>query len=213
MQFEKTNRSKLNRHPERGSFDKETIYKIIDEVLYCHVSFLQDDKPFVIPTIHVRMDDKIILHGAKASRMLKHISAGNEVCISITIVDGLVLARSIFHHSMNYRSVVLFGSGEEVTDANIKFNAFHALANHIMPGRWDDARIPNKKEMDVTSVVSIKIDEASAKIRTGPPVDDAEDYDLPVWAGEVPFLKGFNLPINDPKLNPGIPVPDYLKIK
>ncbi len=176
MHFEKTSRSKLNRHPERGSFDKETIYKIIDEVFYCHVSFLQDNKPFVIPTIHARMDDNIILHGAKASRMLKYISAGNEVCIAITIMDGLVLARSVFHHSMNYRSVVLFGSGEEVTDANIKFNAFHAITNHIMPGRWDDARRPYKKEMDATAVVSIKIDEASAKIRTGPPVDDTEDY-------------------------------------
>ncbi len=213
MQFEKTKRSKLNRHPERGSFDKETIYKIIDEAFYCHVSFIQNGKPFVIPTIHARMEDKIILHGAKASRMLKHISAGNEVCIAITLIDGLVFARSVFHHSMNYRSVVMFGSGEEVKDKIIKFNAFHAITNHIMPGRWDDARRPNKKEMDATAVVSIKIDETSAKIRTGPPVDDADDYDLPVWAGELPFLKGFDLPINDPKLNPGIPIPEYLKIK
>jgi uncharacterized protein len=211
MQFEKTNHTKLNRRPDRGSFDKETIYKIIDEAFYCHVSFIQNGKPFVIPTIHARMEDKIILHGAKASRMLKHISAGNEVCIAITLMDGLVLARSVFHHSMNYRSVVLFGSGEEVKDENLKFNTFHTLANHIMPGRWEDARRPNKKEMDATVVVSININDASAKIRTGPPVDDADDYDLPVWAGEMPFLEGFNLPINDPKLNPGIPVPEYLK--
>ncbi len=211
MQFEKTNCTKLNRRPDHGSFDKETIYKIIDEALYCHVSFLQDDKPFVIPTIHARMDDKIILHGAKASRMLKHISAGNEVCIAITLMNGLVLARSVFHHSMNYRSVVLFGSGEEVTDANIKFNAFHAITNHIMPGRWDDARRPNKKEMDATVVVSIKIDEASAKIRTGAPVDDAEDYDLPVWAGVLPIIPMFSEPVHDPDQNEDILLPDYIK--
>ena len=157
------------------------------------------------------MDDNIILHGAKASRMLKHISAGNEVCIAITIIDGLVLARSVFHHSMNYRSVVLFGSGEEVTDANIKFNTFHAITNHIMPGRWDDARRPYKKEMDATAVVSIKIDEASAKIRTGPPVDDTEDYDLPVWAGVLPIIPMFSEPVHDPDQNEDILLPDYIK--
>lgn len=211
MYFEKSSRSKLNRHPERGSFDKETIYKIIDEVLYCHVSFLQDDKPFVIPTIHARMDDSIILHGAKASRMLKHISAGNEVCIAITLMDGLVLARSVFHHSMNYRSVVIFGKGEVVMEKEAKLNALHAITDHILPGRWEDARQPNEKELNSTTVVSIKIEEASAKIRTGPPKDDDEDYNLPVWAGVIPFIPMLSEPVRDPDQNENILLPDYIK--
>ncbi len=211
MHFEKTSRSKLNRIPERGSFDKETIYKIIDEERYCHVSFLQDNKPFVIPTIHARMDDNIILHGAKASRMLKHISAGNEVCIAITLMDGLVLARSVFHHSMNYRSVVIFGKGEEVIEKEAKLNALQAITDHLLPGRWEDARQPNEKELNSTTVVSIKIEEASAKIRTGPPKDDEEDYDLPVWAGVLKLNQGFDKLIPDPILNPDVHLPRYLE--
>ncbi len=211
MHFEKTSRSKLNRIPERGSFDKETIYKIIDEALYCHVSFLQDNKPFVIPTIHARMDDNIILHGAKASRMLKHISAGNGVCIAITLMDGLVLARSVFHHSMNYRSVVIFGKGEEVMEKEAKLNALQAITDHLLPGRWEDARQPNEKELNSTTVVSIKIEEASAKIRTGPPKDDEEDYDLPVWAGVLKLNQGFDKFIPDPILNPDVQLPRYLE--
>lgn len=211
MHFEKTSRSKLNRIPERGSFDKETIYKIIDEERYCHVSFLQDDKPFVIPTIHARMDDNIILHGAKASRMLKHISAGNEVCIAITLMDGLVLARSVFHHSMNYRSVVIFGKGEEVMEQEAKLNALHAVTDHLLPGRWEDARQPNEKELNSTTVVSVKIEEASAKIRTGPPKDDEEDYDLPVWAGVLPLIPMLSEPVRDPYQNEDILLPDYIK--
>ncbi len=211
MHFEKTSRSKLNRLPERGSFDKETIYKIIDKAFYCHVSFLQDDKPFVIPTIHARIDDNIILHGAKASRMLKHISAGNEVCIAITLMDGLVLARSVFHHSMNYRSVVIFGKGEEVMEKEAKLNALQAITDHLLPGRWEDARQPNEKELNSTTVVSIKIEEASAKIRTGPPKDDEEDYDLLVWAGVLPLIPMLSEPVHDPDQNEDILLPDYIK--
>ena len=211
MHFEKTSRSKLNRHPERGSFDKETIYKIIDEERYCHVSFLQDNKPFIIPTIHARMDNNIILHGAKASRMLKHISAGNEVCIAITLMDGLVLARSVFHHSMNYRSVVIFGKGEEVMNKEAKLSALQAVTDHLLPGRWKDARQPNEKELNSTTVVSVKIEEASAKIRTGPPKDEEEDYDLPVWAGVLPLIPMLSEPVHDPDQNEDILLPDYIK--
>ncbi|MCZ6702250.1 MAG: pyridoxamine 5'-phosphate oxidase family protein [Ignavibacteria bacterium] len=211
MHFEKTSRSKLNRNPERGSFDKETIYNIIDEEHYCHVSFLQDDKPFVIPTIHARMDDNIILHGAKTIRMLKHILAGNEVCISITLIDGLVLARSVFHHSMNYRSVIIFGKGEEVIEKEAKLNALQTITDHLLPGRWEDARQPDEKELISTMVVSIKIEEASAKIRTGPPSDDEEDYGLPVWAGVLKLNQGFDKFIPDPLLNPDVRLPRYLE--
>jgi nitroimidazol reductase NimA-like FMN-containing flavoprotein (pyridoxamine 5'-phosphate oxidase superfamily) len=180
-------------------------------MFYCHVSFVQENQPFIIPTIHTRIEDKLFLHGAKASRMLKHIASGNELCISITIMDELVLARSVFHHSMNYRSVVIFGKGEEVKNEKEKLVALKAITEHLIPGRWEDARKPNKKELNATTVVSIKIDEASAKIRNGPPLDDEEDYNLPVWAGILPLLKGFGEPIMDPKLNTKIPLPDYLK--
>jgi len=157
------------------------------------------------------MDDSIILHGAIASRMLKHILAGNEVCIAITLMDGLVLARSVFHHSMNYRSVVIFGKGEVVMEKEAKLNALHAITDHILPGRWEDARQPNEKELNSTTVVSIKIEEASAKIRTGPPKDDDEDYDLPVWAGVIPFIPMLSEPVRDPDQNENILLPDYIK--
>jgi nitroimidazol reductase NimA-like FMN-containing flavoprotein (pyridoxamine 5'-phosphate oxidase superfamily) len=204
-------RSKLKRIPARGHYDKDTIYKIVDEALYCHVSFVQNEQPFIIPTIHARIGDNLFLHGAKTSRMLKHITNGNEICVAVTILDELVLARSVFHHSMNYRSVVLFGKGIAVTGEKEKLDAFKAISNHTLPGRWEDARQPNKKEINSTVVVSIKIDESSAKIRTGPPIDDEEDYMLPVWAGVLPVLKGFDTPRRDPKLNPEITIPEYLR--
>jgi len=210
-QFKKSKRSKINRLPVRGFYDKETVYKIIDETYYCHVSFVHDNQPFIIPTIHARMNDTILLHGAKASRLLKHISAGKKICIAFTLMDGLVLARSVFHHSINYRSVVLFGKGREVIDEEEKVAAFHAITDHIMPGRWEDARRPNQKEINATAVVLINIDEASAKIRTGPPVDDEEDYQLPVWAGVLPFKLKCNKPEQDPKLGQNIPLPRYIK--
>jgi nitroimidazol reductase NimA-like FMN-containing flavoprotein (pyridoxamine 5'-phosphate oxidase superfamily) len=205
-----THRSKINRLRERGSYDKETIYPIIDEAYYCHVSFVVDGQPFIIPTIHARIDDEIVLHGAVASRLLKHIQAGNEVCFAVTHLDGLVLARSVFHHSMNYRSVVLFGKGKLITDKKEKLKAAKAITDHVMPGRWEDARQPNKKELDSTTFVSIKIDDASAKIRTGPPLDEEDDYQLPVWAGVIPITQVKNNPVNDPKLEEEINLPDYL---
>lgn len=156
------------------------------------------------------MDDCLVLHGAKASRLLKKISTGNEIAIAITILDGLVLARSVFHHSMNYRSVIIFGKGEEITDGEQKMSALEAITNHIVPGRWNDARKPTKKELDATSVISVKIDESSAKIRTGPPKDDEDDYSLPVWAGVVPVTQKLGKPEYDPVLKQEILIPDYI---
>jgi len=203
-------KSKVNRKPERGFYDAETINKIIDEALYCHVSFILDDQPFIIPTIHARIDDQLILHGAKASRLLKQISTGNEIAIAVTILDGLVLARSVFHHSMNYRSVIIFGKGVEITDDKQKMIALQAVTDHILPGRWNDARKPNEKELKATSVISVKINEASAKIRTGPPKDEEEDYSLPVWAGVIPFTQKPSKEVDDPILKKGISIPDYI---
>lgn len=209
-QFKISNRSTVNRLRERGSYDKKTIYKIIDAAYYCHVSFVNNNQPFVLPTIHARIDDEIILHGAIASRLLKRVQSGIDVCIAFTHLDGLVLARSIFHHSMNYRSVILFGKGKLITDESQKLKAAKAITDHIMPKRWNDARHPNKKELDSTTFVTVKIDEASAKIRSGPPIDDEEDYLLPIWAGEVPILQVKKQPIPDIKLGGKINIPDYL---
>ncbi len=206
-------RSKINRLPSRGYYDKETINQIIDEALYCHVSFVHRNQPYIIPTIHARMGDSIVLHGAKGSRMLKHIAEGNEICIAITLMDGLVLARSVFHHSMNYRAVVIFGKGKLLENKVKKLEALKTITEHLIPGRWEDARKPNEKELNATTVVSIDIDEASAKIRTGPPKDDDEDYNLPVWAGVIPILQKFDSPENDPKLSEDIVLPNYIREK
>ena len=209
--YEVTERSKVKRVAYRGDYDRDTIYPIIDEALICHVGFAVDGQPFVIPTIHARVKDSIILHGAPASRMLKHISAGNSVCITITHVDGLVLARSVFHHSMNYRSAVIFGRGYIIEDEAEYFEAAHAISEHLIPGRWEDARQPNLKEVRGTHFVKINIEEASAKIRTGPPGDEDEDYALPVWAGVIPMQTQFLAPEADPRLTEGIPQPDYIQ--
>jgi nitroimidazol reductase NimA-like FMN-containing flavoprotein (pyridoxamine 5'-phosphate oxidase superfamily) len=208
-----SHRSKVNRLPSRGYYDKETINQIIDEALYCHVSFVHNNQPYIIPTIHARMADRIVLHGAKGSRMLKHLAERNEVCIAFTLMDGLVLARSVFHHSMNYRSVVLFGKGKLIENKVEKLEALKTITEHLILGRWDDARQPNEKELNATTVVSINIDEASAKIRTGPPIDDEEDYKLPVWAGLIPISQKYDSPENDPKLNEEIALPNYIREK
>ena len=208
-----SHRSKIKRIPARGYYDKETINQILDEALYCHVSFIQSNQPYIIPTIHARMCDRIVLHGAKGSRLLKHIAEGNKVCVAITLMDGLVLARSVFHHSMNYRSVVIFGKGKLIENKVKKLEALKAITEHLIPGRWEDARQPNEKEMNATTVVSIDIDEASAKIRTGPPIDDEEDYNLAVWAGLIPISKKFDSPENDPRLNDDIAIPNYIRDK
>jgi len=209
-EFTKTDQTRIKRLPERGRYDRETIYRILDEALICHVGFAEKGQPYVIPINFARVEDTIVLHGAKASRLLKHIEAGNLVCVTVTIVDGLVLARSVFHHSVNYRSVVLFGKGRAVEDEQEKFAALKAITEHLIPGRWQEARLPNHKEMKATRVVSIKIDEASAKLRMGPPVDDQEDYTLPVWAGILPLEETPLSPIRDEHMAEHITLPEYI---
>jgi uncharacterized protein len=176
---------KVKRLPERGHYDRATIDAILDEALICHVGFVFDEQPYVIPTLHARVGDTLYLHGSAASRTLRHLAGGARVCVTATLLDGLVLARSVFHHSMNYRSVVLLGTATLVPDEE-KRDALHALTEQLAPGRWDEARQPTAKELKGTSILRLQIDEASAKIRSGPPSDDPEDEELPVWAGVVP---------------------------
>ncbi len=211
--FPKTPLNHVRRIAERGQYDTATIYPIIDEAKICHVGFSIDGQPYVIPTIHAREGDTLYLHGAKASRLLKHIEEGHPVCITITLLDGLVLARSVFHSSMNYRSAMIFGCGMVVEDEQAKLRALEVLTNHLAAGRWDDARKPTPKELNATTVVAISIESASAKIRVGPPSDDEEDYALPIWAGVLPLRQQALDLIPDPKLNDGIPVPEYLANK
>jgi nitroimidazol reductase NimA-like FMN-containing flavoprotein (pyridoxamine 5'-phosphate oxidase superfamily) len=208
--FTKTEKNRIKRLPKRGQYDRETIYRILDEALICHVGFVENKQPYVIPINFARVEDTIVLHGAKASRLLKHIAAGQPVCVEATIVDGLVLARSVFHHSVNYRSVVLFGKGCAIEDEQKKLAALRAITDHLIPGRWQETRPPNRKEMNATSVVSIKIEEAAAKVRIGPPVDDEEDIALPVWAGVLPLHETPLTPIRDELLAENIPLPEYI---
>ena len=208
--FTRTERNRVKRLPKRGHYDRETIHGILDEALICHVAFVEKGQPYVIPINFARIEDRIVLHGAKASRLLKHIEAGHPICVEVTIVDGLVLARSVFHHSLNYRSVVVFGQGRLIEDQQEKLDALQAVTEHLIPGRWQEARLPNRKELNATSVVSINIDEASAKVRVGPPVDEQEDYALPVWAGILPLQESPLPPIHDELQSENIPLPKYV---
>jgi uncharacterized protein len=208
--FTRTDRNRIKRLPTRGHYDRETIHRILDEALICHVGFVERKQPYVIPINFARVDDCIVLHGAKASRLLKHVEAGHPICVEVTIVDGLVLARSVFHHSLNYRSVVVFGEGRLIEDEQEKLAALQAVTEHLIPGRWQEARLPNRKELNATSVVSINIDEASAKVRVGPPVDEDEDYALPVWAGILPLQEMPLTPIRDELQSQNIPLPKYI---
>jgi len=209
MTLLQTERTKLKRLPKRGHFDRETVYGILDEGFICHVGFAPQGQPFVIPTGYARVDDKLYIHGSQASRMLRTLSGGVDACVTVTIVDGLVLARSAFHHSMNYRSVVIFGRARIVEDREEKMAALVALSEHIVRGRWADVREPNEEEFIKTTVLELPLVEASAKIRTGPPLDDEEDYALPMWAGVIPLSLQAGEPINDPRLPDGIEVPEY----
>jgi nitroimidazol reductase NimA-like FMN-containing flavoprotein (pyridoxamine 5'-phosphate oxidase superfamily) len=211
MTFIQTERTKLKRLPKRGYFDRETVYGILDEGFICHVGFAPEGQPFVIPTGYARADDKLYIHGSQASRMLRTLSGGVDTCVTVTIIDGLVLARSAFHHSMNYRSVVIFGRATLVEDREEKYAALLALSEHIVPGRWADVREPTEQELIQTTVLSLPLTEASAKIRTGPPLDDEEDYAMNVWAGVVPLKLVAGEPINDPRLPEGIDVPEYAR--
>jgi hypothetical protein len=206
-EFPVTPQNRIRRVPTRGHYDKDTIYRILDEGLVCHVGIVEGHQPVVIPMNYARRDDTLILHGAPASRLLKYIHAGHPVCVTVTLLDGLVLARSAYHHSMNYRSVVVFGRGRLIEAEQEKLMALEVLTEHILPGRWQDARKPNRQELDATAVVSIAIESASAKVRTGPPVDDEDDYQLPVWAGVVPIQQQALPPVSDPRLGKELLVP------
>lgn len=210
-QYPVTATNKVRRMPKRGHYDRETVHAIIDEALVCHVAFAIDGTPTVIPTLHARIGDELLLHGAKTSRMLQHIAEGNPVSVAMTLLDGIVLARSVFHHSMNYRSVVIHGSGRLLDSEAEKLSALEAFAEHIARGRWADARTPTRKELKATTVVSIPIDIAAAKIRTGPPMDDEEDYALPVWAGVLPLSLRAGTAIPDPRLDGKVEVPAYVR--
>lgn len=210
--FTPTQRSTIKRVPKRGNYDYETVYQILDAGLVCHVGFVAEGQPYVIPTAYGRVDDKLYLHGSPASRMLRTLQQGIPVCVTVTLIDGLVLARSAFHHSMNYRSVVVFGTAEVVSEPEAKLEALRAFTEHIVPGRWQDVRQPNRQELAGTLVLALPLEEASAKVRTGPPVDDEADYSLPVWAGEIPLRLVADAPTADPRLTPGIvPSPDILQ--
>jgi len=211
QQLHESERTRVKRIPKRGHYDRETIDVILDEGFICHVGFVADGQPFVIPTGYARVGDELYIHGSAASRMLRELSKGVEVCVTVTLLDGLVLARSAFHHSMNYRSVVVLGTAELVTDTDEKYKALEALTEHFVPGRWNEVRWPTELELKATSVLKLPITEASAKIRTGDPVDDAEDYSMDVWAGVIPLSLSKAAPIADSQLDPSIELPEYLR--
>jgi uncharacterized protein len=208
--FDTTERNRVKRLPARGKYDRETIYPIVDEALICHVSFMLNGQPCIIPTLHARRGDDILLHGSKASRLLKHAQAGGELAIAITLVDGIVVARSTFHSSMNYRSAVLFGRGRAVEQESERIAALAAFTEHLIPGRWADSRPPTPAEMSATAVVAMRIESASAKVRSGPPGDDVEDYSTDFWSGVVPIRQQVLAPQDDPTLRAGIVAPDYI---
>jgi nitroimidazol reductase NimA-like FMN-containing flavoprotein (pyridoxamine 5'-phosphate oxidase superfamily) len=209
-QIKPTERTQLRRLPKRGVFDRETIYKILDEGFVCHLGFTIGGKTFVIPTGYTRVGDRLLIHGSSASRMLRAMSDGVEVCVTVTLIDGLVLARSAFHHSVNYRSVVVFGVADLVSGEAEKIEALRAFTEHVIPGRWQQVRPPNKSELRATAVLSLPIREASAKVRTGDPVDEEEDYALDVWAGVIPLKLRADTPKNDARLKKGITPPRYI---
>lgn len=205
-----TARTRVVREADRGVYDRETVYRILDEAFLCHVGFTIDGQPFVIPTSYGRKDANLYIHGSAASRMLRQMKEGVRVCVTVMLLDGLVLARSVFNHSMNYRSVVILGKATLVEDPEEKLAALRVLSEHIIPGRWDEARQPNERELKATSVLRLPIEEFSAKVRTGPPIDDAEDYSVPTWAGVVPLELVASAPIGDPQLDRNMKIPKYV---
>jgi uncharacterized protein len=204
-----TERSTVKRLPARGVYDRAIIHQILDAGLVCHLGFVVEGQPFVIPTTYVRVAETIYVHGSPASRMLQSLERGIAACLTVTLVDGLVLARSAFHHSINYRSVVVFGTAVLVSDPEEKLAAMNALTDHLIPGRWQEVRQPSPQELKRTLVLGIRIDEASAKIRVGPPIDEEEDYQLDVWAGVIPLRMTADAPIPDARLSKAIAAPGY----
>ncbi len=206
----KTDRTSISRHSERASYNRDEAFSILDEALVAHVGLDTGEGVMVIPMTYARIGDELILHGAVASRWLSSFEAGRDVCVSVTLLDGLVLARSAFSHSMNYRSLVAFGRATLVVDDDEKQRAFKALLDHLLPGRWDDSRQPNRKEVGATTVLKMRIDEASVKIRAGAPVDAEKDHDLDYWAGVIPLSLEAGVAIPDPGMPAGRPAPSYL---
>ncbi|MDQ2947073.1 MAG: pyridoxamine 5'-phosphate oxidase family protein [Acidobacteriota bacterium] len=211
--LEATERTRVRRLPKRAVYDKAQIYSILDEGFVCHLGFVAGGQPYVIPTGYARVDDTIYLHGSTASRMVRTAAEGIDVCVTVTLVDGFVLARSAFHHSMNYRSVVVLGKARLVTERDEKWKALQGFTNHIVPGRWEEARQPSEQELKGTSVLALPIEEASAKVRTGGPIDDEEDYALPLWAGVVPIQTRFGEPIKDERVPEGVRAIDMGRFK
>ena len=205
----KTPRVTVKRHPERGKYDRATVDAILAEGLVAHVGFVVDGQPFVIPTLYARIDDLLYVHGAVANRMIDTMAGGAPVCLTVTLIDGLVMARSHYNHSANYRSVVVIGRGREVLDPDEKRRSFEALVEHVARGRWTTARQPNDVETRTTRVVAVPMEEVSAKVRVGPPIDHEEDLGLPVWAGVIPLRTVSGPPDSAPGLDPAISVPDY----
>jgi hypothetical protein len=206
----RTERTKVNRHPERACYDRETIHSIIDEALICHVAIVQDGQPFILPVIHTRIDERLYIHGSRGSRLLQALANGTSACISMTIVDGLVLAKSAMHHSMNYRSVMVLGRGRAVEDEHTKRIVWGALVEHVVPGRSNDCRMPTAQESQATMLIEFPIEEASAKIRTGGPKDEVDDLALPHWAGVLPLSLTAGAPVSDPALSADIITPAYV---
>ena len=204
-----TERTRVIREPQRAVYDRAAINAILDEALICHVGFTADSQTYVIPTMFARVNDSLYFHGSAASRMLRNLSNGLSVCITVTLADGLVLARSVFNHSMNYRSVVALGTARLIDDSAEKLTALHAFTEKILPGRWNDARQPNEKELKATSILKLPLTEVSAKIRTGPVEDDADDYALKVWAGIVPLRLVADAPVRDERCDPSLPIPAH----
>jgi nitroimidazol reductase NimA-like FMN-containing flavoprotein (pyridoxamine 5'-phosphate oxidase superfamily) len=204
-----TPRTRVVREHERGVYDRDPINRILDEAFLCHVGFVVDDQPFVIPTSYGRDGNVLYVHGSAASRMLRNLTEGIPVCITVTLLDGLVLARSVFNHSMNYRSVVILGTATLIDDPKEKLKALQVLSEHIIPRRWDDSRQPNEKELKATSVLRVPIDEFSAKVRVGPPIDDEPDYAFPTWAGVIPLDTRVGTPLRDERCDRELP--DYLR--
>ncbi|MEO0541355.1 MAG: pyridoxamine 5'-phosphate oxidase family protein [Cyanobacteria bacterium P01_A01_bin.105] len=209
--FSKTPRNKVRRGAKRATYEVETVNAILDAGFICHIGFVVDGQPFVIPTAYGRVESKLLIHGSPASRMLKTLEQGIDVCVTVTLLDGLVLARSAFHHSLNYRSVVLFGRAHPVNDLEEKAQALKAFTDQVIPNRWSSLRPMTDLEVKATTVLSLPITEASAKVRTGPPVDDEADYALPIWAGVLPLRMVADAPIRDPRLPAGIPIPDHVQ--
>ena len=207
----KSPRTKLRRLPKRGAHDRETIDAILDEAKVCHLGFVHDGRPAVIPTLHARAGDDVLIHGSSASRALRALAGGVEVCLTVTLIDGLVLARSAFHHSVNYRSVVLYGTARPLTESEELERALEAFTEKLAPGRWADVRWPSRKELKATSALALPIEEGSAKVRTGPPIDDEEDYALDAWAGVVPMCTQALEPVPDARLRAGIAEPAYVR--